>query len=149
MRDAVTRESQDALVLDPWRNALENVAEELRTEGRRETLLELLEAKFGSVDLSVRIRIAKASIEQLDDWARQVVLDQTVEEPSRGDSWVSAADQLRAEGRREILLATLVSRFRSVSPTLRARLGRASIQQLKVWTRRVVRVGTIEEVFAD
>jgi hypothetical protein len=59
-------------------------ADQLRAEGRlearRETLLEILESKFGSVDPSVRRRIESGALEQLVVWIRRVVGARSVEE---------------------------------------------------------------------
>lgn len=68
---------------------------------------------------------------------------------------MTAADQLRAEGRlegrreerREILLELLEVRFGPVDPALRARIEQAPLEQLGAWTRRFVVASTREEVF--
>jgi hypothetical protein len=49
-----------------------------RLEGRRETLLELLEIKFGPVDPAVRTRIESASLEQVTAWMHRIVVVATV-----------------------------------------------------------------------
>jgi hypothetical protein len=66
------------------RSSVMTAADQLRAEGRlearRETLLEILESKFGSVDPSVRRRIESGALEQLVVWIRRVVGARSVEE---------------------------------------------------------------------
>jgi hypothetical protein len=60
----------------------------LRAEGaleaRRESLLELLEIKFGRVDPAVRVRVEQAPLEKLTAWMRRFVVAATLEEVFEG-----------------------------------------------------------------
>jgi hypothetical protein len=62
---------------------------------------------------------------------------------------VTAADMMRAEFRRELLLDQLEVKFGSVDPATRARIEQASNEQVVAWLRRVVVVATLGEVFED
>jgi hypothetical protein len=48
-------------------------------EARRESLLDLIEVRFGSVPDSVHVRIEAATNEQLVRWLRRFVLAPTIE----------------------------------------------------------------------
>jgi hypothetical protein len=61
-----------------WMNAAETLRAEGRLEGRRETLLELLDIKFGPVDPAVRTRIEEAPFHLLTFWMRRVVIVPTL-----------------------------------------------------------------------
>ena len=62
---------------------------------------------------------------------------------------VSTADQLRAEGRREMLMQQLEAKFGSIDSTIRARVEQAPDKQVVEWARRILVVDAIEEVFAQ
>ena len=66
-------------------------------------------------------------------------------------SVMTTADMLRAEGRlegrREILLEQLEIKFGPVDPTVRVRVQQAPLEKLTAWTRRIVVVATVGEVF--
>lgn len=86
----------------------------------------------------------------------QAILVQTLPERVKEDV-VTAADQLRAQGRaegelkgmRRVLLRQLHARFQSVSAEIESRIASASEADLEAWTDRVLSAGTIEDVFAS
>jgi len=65
---------------------------------------------------------------------------------------VTAADQLREQGReqdrREIVLDQLSERFGTLPDDAVARVMAAGMDQLRLWTRRVISAPTLDEVFA-
>lgn len=71
-----------------WSEIAVNVADELRAEARQEgclearleSLLELLEIKFGPVVSAVRARVEQAPLEQMTSWLRRIVVARTLEE---------------------------------------------------------------------
>jgi signal transduction histidine kinase len=66
-------------------------------------------------------------------------------------SVMSTADMLRAEGRledrREVLLEQLEIKFGPLDPAVRVRVEQAPLAQLTAWTRRIVVVSTLGELF--
>lgn len=60
--------------------AVDSAIHELRTEGRREILLEMIDARFGSIDSGLRARVDAALTEQLVAWARRILYVEKVEE---------------------------------------------------------------------
>ena len=67
----------------------------------------------------------------------------------RSEVMVSAADVLRAEGRRATLLEQLEFKFGAVDPAIRSRVENASLAELVAWSRRIVVAATVEAVFAS
>lgn len=65
---------------------------------------------------------------------------------------MTAADQLRAEGRlearREDLLELLEIKFGAVDCSVRVRVEQAPLEQLRAWMRRGIVATTLDEVFA-
>lgn len=70
------------------RSSVMSTADMLRAEGaleaRRESLLELLEIKFGPIDPAVRVRVEQAPLEKLTAWMRRIVVVSTVGEVFEG-----------------------------------------------------------------
>jgi hypothetical protein len=64
---------------------------------------------------------------------------------------MSTADTLRAEGRAEgvagVLVRQLTRKFGPVPNALRERIDTASIEQLELWSDRVLDAATVDEVF--
>ena len=56
-----------------------STADMLRAEARLESLLDLIEVKFGPVDAATRERIERATNEQVIAWLRRVVVAPTIE----------------------------------------------------------------------
>jgi hypothetical protein len=133
--------------------------QEGRLEARRESLLELLEIKFGSIDSATRARVEHAFDTQVVVWMRRIVVVDTMEELFTPRHWsevfVNTADELRAEVRlegrlealRESLLELLEIKFGPVDPGVRARVEQASNEEVVAWLRRVVVVSTHVAVF--
>ena len=61
-------------------------AEKLRVEGRRETLLEMLEERFGVPSEETRVRVEGATLAQLKAWTRQILSASALEEVFAGPS---------------------------------------------------------------
>ena len=80
----VVRSAIAAAVSREFRSSVMSTADMLRAEGRlearRESLLELLEVKFGSLRPAFRARVEQASLEQSTAWMRRVVVVSTLEE---------------------------------------------------------------------
>ena len=78
----VIRSAFTAALSSEIRSSVMSTADMLRAEGRlearRESLLELLEIKFGPVDRAVRSRIESASLEQVTAWMRRFVIVSTL-----------------------------------------------------------------------
>src|SRR5262249_47568333 len=72
-----------------------------------------------------------------------------LEPDDRSEAMPTAADVLRAEGRREALLRVLEARFGTASPENRLRIEEASDERVRAWLDRVGIVDAIEEVFTD
>jgi hypothetical protein len=66
----------------------------------------------------------------------------------RSETMVTAADVLRAEGRRAALLDLLEVKFGRVDAAIRSRVEAATNEQVIAWTRRVVAATSLEAVFA-
>lgn len=77
----------------------------------------------------------------------QAAFDAALVPEHRSEVMVTAADVLRAEGRREALLDQLEVKFGQVEPAVRARVEQASNEQVIAWLRRVVVVSTLGDVF--
>jgi hypothetical protein len=77
---AVSR-SAFAAALDPVNRSfvMTTVADFLRAEARRETLLDLLEVKFGRIDVATRARVDEASNEQVVAWIRRAAVVASLE----------------------------------------------------------------------
>jgi hypothetical protein len=56
-----------------------STADQLQAEARRDILLEQLEIKFGRLDPATRVRVEKASPEQVIAWLRRTVVVDSVE----------------------------------------------------------------------
>jgi hypothetical protein len=65
--------------------------------------------------------------------------------------FVTTADMLRAEGRAEhaagVLVRLLTRKFGAVPNEARDRIGAASMEQLDLWSERVLDAETLDEVF--
>jgi hypothetical protein len=61
---------------------------------------------------------------------------------------VTAADVLRAEGRRATLLEQLDVKFGTVDPAIRARVENASLAELVAWSKRIIVASSLEAVFS-
>ncbi|MEW6747186.1 MAG: Rpn family recombination-promoting nuclease/putative transposase [Planctomycetota bacterium] len=68
---------------------------------------------------------------------------------SLGETFVSMADQLRAEGKRDILARQMAARFGRLSPDVSARLAQAGLDELDRWAQRILTAGCPADVFAD
>ena len=68
-----------ALVPKNRSEVMVSTADMLRAEARRETLLDLLEVKFGSVDPATRTRIEDAANEQVVAWIRRAAVVSSLE----------------------------------------------------------------------
>jgi len=84
----VVRSAFTAALAREIRSSVMTTADMLRAEGRlearRESLLELLEIKFGPIDPAVRIRIEQAPLEQVTAWMRRIVVVATLGEVFEG-----------------------------------------------------------------
>jgi hypothetical protein len=70
---------ENSLVPTEWSNAMATTAEQLQIATRRDSLLELLEIKFGRLDPALRARVEKASSEQVTTWLRRMVVMDSIE----------------------------------------------------------------------
>jgi hypothetical protein len=66
----------------------------------------------------------------------------------RREVMVTAADVLRAEGRRATLLEQLDVKFGAVDPAIRARVENASLAELVAWSKRIIVASSLEAVFS-
>jgi hypothetical protein len=75
--------------------------------------------------------------------------------PEAEEVFVTTADMLRAEGRAEgraehaagVLVRLLTRKFGAVPDEARVRIGAASMEQLDLWSERVLDAETLDEVF--
>jgi hypothetical protein len=75
--------------------------------------------------------------------------------PEAEEVYMSTADTLRAEGRAEgvakgtarTLVRQLTRRFGTVPDEVRARIDTASLEQLDIWSERVLDAAMLDEVF--
>jgi len=63
----------------------------------------------------------------------------------RDEGW----EEGRLEDRRAVLLRQLAQRFDELPDAVRARIEQAEMEDLEVWTDRVIPARTLAEVFAD
>jgi len=70
---------ENSLVPAEWSKAMATTAEQLQIATRRDSLLELLEIKFGRLDPALRARVEKASSEQVTAWLRRMVVVDALE----------------------------------------------------------------------
>jgi hypothetical protein len=99
--------------------------------------------------LALRRRLARYAFE-VGEAPRAVIrtafADALVPE-NRSEVMVTAADEMRAEFRREFLLEQIEVKFGHVDPSIRARVEQAPDAEIIEWTHRILVVGKIEEVF--
>jgi hypothetical protein len=70
---------ENSLVPTEWSEAMFSTADQLQAEARRDILLEQLEIKFGNLDPATRVRVEKASPEQVIAWLRRMVVVHSLE----------------------------------------------------------------------
>jgi predicted transposase YdaD len=67
--------------------------------------------------------------------------------PEAEEVYMTTADMLRAEGAARTLVRQLTRRFATVPTEVRARIDAASLEQLDLWSDRVLDAETLDEVF--
>jgi hypothetical protein len=78
---AVVREAfARVLVSEDRSDVMVSTADQMRAEWARETLLEQLGIKFGTIDASIRARVEQGSLEQVKAWLLRFVVASTPEE---------------------------------------------------------------------
>jgi len=70
---------ENSLVPTEWSEAMATTADQLQADARRDMLLEQIEIKFGRLDPSIRVRIDKASPEQVIEWMRRFAVADSLE----------------------------------------------------------------------
>ncbi|MEW6747385.1 MAG: Rpn family recombination-promoting nuclease/putative transposase [Planctomycetota bacterium] len=68
---------------------------------------------------------------------------------SSGETFVSMADHLRAEGMRHILVQLMTTRFGKPSPDVSARIAQAGQDELDRWAQRILTAECPADVFAE
>jgi hypothetical protein len=67
--------------------------------------------------------------------------------PEAEEVYMTTADMLRAEGAARTLVRLLTRRFGAVPDGVRDRIDTASLEQLDLWSDRVLDAETLDEVF--
>lgn len=75
----VTSAFENSLAPTEWSKAMATTAEQLQIATRRESLVELLEIKFGRLDPALRARVEEASPDQVTTWLRRMVVADALE----------------------------------------------------------------------
>ena len=105
-------------------------------------MLTLLEGPDAREDFQVIVTyiegVGKLHPDELESFADQLG-------PIAEEIIVTTAEMLRAEGRAAMLIDQLVDKFGALNPAVEQAVYAADIEQLKLWSRRVLRAATLEE----
>jgi len=120
-----------------------------------EVVREVARAPNGVAALSALFRYISEVSDIRTEELQETILAEVGEEVR--DAMTTAADRLREEGRREgrlegeraMLLRMLTARFGQLPPTVTARIGIATVDEVEAWAERVLVAKTLAEVLGD
>lgn len=117
--------------LRPWRDAM------------REVMVAPDGASALATVLSYIIRVQNPPLDVMKRFLRVEV------GPESEQTMTTTYDQLLNQGRAEILLEQLVERFGALTEAVEQRVRGGTLDELRIWARRVLTVSTLDEVFGS